>query len=74
MPRCHWRVQDLVNAMAEAGLSIREMEELQAVNASFWFSYDELQRQDAAKLEGINDWTQNPMAALPAWIAITAQK
>lgn len=74
MPHCHWRVQDLVNAMAEAGLSIRKMEELQAVNASFWFSYDELQRQDAAKLEGINDWTQNPMAALPAWIAITAQK
>lgn len=42
MPHGHWRVQDLVNAMTGAGLSIKEMEELQVVNASFWFLYEEL--------------------------------
>lgn len=74
MPQCHWRVQDLINAMTHAGLSIKEMAELQAVNASFWFSYEELIAQDEEKIAEINKWPQNPMAALPAWITILAQK
>ncbi len=74
IPQCHWRVQDLVNAMAEAQLTIREMQELKAVNASFWFSYDELLKQNMDEIEKINDWEYNPMAALPAWISIVAQK
>lgn len=74
MPDCHWRVQDLVNAMICAKLSIKEMEELQAVNASFWFSYGELLKQKKEEIEKINSWEYNPMAALPAWICIVAQK
>lgn len=74
MPCCHWRMQDLLNAHIRAGLTIRQVEELPAVNASFWFSYDELIRQNQDSLEGVNDWRQNPMAALPAWVSIVAQK
>ena len=74
MPDCHWRVQDLVNAMTEAQLSIKEIEELPAVDASFWFSYDELTRQNPDEMKNINRWEFNPMAALPAWISIAAQK
>lgn len=74
LPRLHWRVQDLVNAMSAASLSIREMAELSAVDASFWFTYDELKAQNPKELEQINDWKHNPMAALPAWISIAAQK
>lgn len=86
MPHCHWRVQDLVNAMTGAGLSLKEMQELQAVNASFWFSYQDLIKmeknipqnknipQKEELLASINDWKHNPMAALPAWISIVAQK
>lgn len=74
MPHGHWRVQDLVNSMTGAGLSIREMEELQAENASFWFSYEELIKQTSENLEKVNNWVDNPMAALPAWISIVAQK
>lgn len=74
MPHCHWRVQDLVNAMTGAKLCIKEMAELQAVNASFWFSYEELIKQDNEELAKINQWEHNPMAALPAWISIVAQK
>ncbi|BCN31660.1 class I SAM-dependent methyltransferase [Anaeromicropila herbilytica] len=74
MPHCHWRVQDLVNAMVSAQLSIKEIEELQAVNASFWFFYDELVKQNPEELININNWEQNPMAALPAWISIVSQK
>lgn len=74
MPNCHWRVQDLANAMIWARLSIREMKELQAVNASFWFSYEELIKQKKEELAEINNWEYNPMAALPAWISIVAQR
>jgi len=74
MPSCHWRVQDLINAMISAGLTIREMAELGAVNASFWYTYDELIQQSGERLQSINDWRKNPMAALPAWISIISQK
>lgn len=74
MPHCHWRVQDLVNAMIQARLPIIEMQELQAVNASFWFTHDELMKQNMDAIQKINHWECNPMAALPAWIAIVAQK
>lgn len=74
MPSCHWRVQDLVNANISAGLSIREMAELEAVNASFWYTYEELIRLSSDRLQTINDWKSNPLAALPAWITIVSQK
>lgn len=73
-PSCHWRVQDLVNANVHAGLAIRELAEMQAENPSFWYTYEELVKQDPDSLKNINDWTHNPMAALPAWIAIVSQK
>lgn len=53
---------------------IKEMAELEAVNASFWYTYDELTRQSSESLHSINDWESNPMAALPAWITIVSQK
>ena len=74
MPSCHWRVQDLVNANVYAHLSINEMAELRAINASFWFTYEELRKQDSDSIQRIDDWICNPMAALPAWIAIVSQK
>lgn len=74
MPSCHWRVQDLLNANISVGLSIKEMAELQAVNASFWYTYDELVKQNPDALADINNWQRNPMAAIPAWIAIVSQK
>ena len=72
LPQRHWRVQDLMNAMIGAGLSIRRVEELEAVDAAFWFPYEQLQKQNPEQLENVNCWRRNPMAALPAWIAIAA--
>lgn len=74
MPSCHWRVQDLVNANLSAGLSIKEVAELEAVDASFWYTYEELIKQSSEQIQSINDWKTNPMAALPAWITIVSQK
>jgi len=73
-PFCHWRVQDLINSMVLAGMDIKEIAELQAVNASFWYTYDELVKQNPDDLANVNDWKFNPMAALPAWLTIVSQK
>lgn len=74
LPHCHWRMQDLCNAMTGAQLRIVEMDELPSIDASFWFTYDELKEQQAEDLARINDWRHNPMAALPVWLSIAAQK
>ncbi|MBE7003938.1 MAG: class I SAM-dependent methyltransferase [Ruminococcaceae bacterium] len=73
-PELHWRLQDIVNAQVTAGLSICELAELPAANASFWFPFAELQKKSPEELEGINDWKKNPMAALPAWVTLVSRK
>ena len=73
-PDLHWRVQDIINSNISAGLSICEMAELPATDASFWYTYDELKSKSKDDIENINDWNHNPMAALPAWIAVIARK
>ena len=73
-PELHWRLQDLLNSQIKAGLSICELAELPATDASFWFPFAELREKSPAELEGINDWNRNPMAALPAWAAWVSKK
>ncbi len=73
-PSCHWRVSDLINAHTAAGLTVKEVAELPAVDASFWYTYDELVNIHTEEIKNINDWRHNPMAALPAWIAVAAEK
>ena len=73
-PDLHWRVQDIINSNISAGLNICEMAELPATDASFWYTYDELKSKSKDDIENINDWKHNPMAALPAWIAVVARK
>ncbi len=70
LPHLHWRMQDILNSMTGAGFSIERVEELPAVDPSFWFPYEQLQNQDPEQLKNINCWKQNPMAALPAWLSI----
>ena len=73
-PDLHWRVQDIINSNASAELHIAEMAELPALDASFWYTFEELKTKPEKETENINDWKCNPMAALPAWIALVSQK
>ena len=73
-PDLHWRLQDIMNSQISAGLSICELAELPAADASFWFTYAELQEKSPEELEGINNWKKNPLAALPAWLALVSKK
>ncbi len=74
LPAMHWRLQDLINAQIRAGLRLCELAELPAVDASFWFSWAELQHKCPEELEGINAWKRHPMPALPAWVALVSEK
>lgn len=73
-PDLHWRVQDIVNSNISAGLQITEMAELPAIDASFWYSFDELKTKTPTDIENLNDWKSNVMAALPAWLGLIARK
>ena len=73
-PDLHWRLQDIINSQVRAGLCLCELAELPAADASFWFSYAELQEKNPDELEEINDWKRNPLAALPAWLATVSKK
>ena len=73
-PDLHWRVQDIVNANAQAGLRILEMAEIPSKDASFWYTFEELRSKTDEETANIGDWTRNPMAAIPTWIAMIAQK
>ncbi len=73
-PNLHWRLQDILNSQIQAGLTVCELAELPATDASFWFTYAELQQKSPEELDGINDWNRNPMAALPAWLAVVSKK
>ena len=74
LPHLHWRIQDLLNAQVRAGFMVTELAELPAVDASFWYTYQELQTKTEQELKNINDPKENPMAALPAWIAFVSKK
>ena len=73
-PELHWRLQDVLNAQIRAGLRICEIAELPAADASFWYPYAERKNKRPEELEGLDDWRQNPMAALPAWLAWVSGK
>lgn len=67
-------MQDIINSNVSAGLNIIEMAEMSALDASFWYTYDELKSLKSEEHVTINDWKCNPMAAIPAWIGIVSQK
>jgi len=75
-----WRVMDIMNAIADSGLNIKHIEEMFAekdINWPFWISYQDIANgvnvtQD--ELDRMHDWKNNPMAALPNWLCIAAQK
>ena len=50
------------------------MAEIRSADASFWYTFDELKTKTAKETANINDWKHNPMAAIPAWIAMISQK
>ncbi|MCS7459414.1 class I SAM-dependent methyltransferase [Paenibacillus doosanensis] len=76
VPRLHWRMQDIVNAIISSGLSVKHIEEMFAEDGSFWVdeSTSEGDSLSAQELEDLRNWKLNSMAGLPQWVSIHAVK
>ncbi len=71
----HWRVQDIFNAMTDAGLMIEHMEEMYPEFGTYWFeSSGGRNGLSEEELRKLYDWKTNPLAAVPAWLSVCAQK
>lgn len=75
-----WRVQDIMNAMAEADLRFLRMEEMQDekdYEYPFWIPLEDAVNGVKAEKEEVDrmyDWRQNPAMALPQWLCIVCEK
>lgn len=75
-----WRVQDFLNAMADAGLRFIHMEEMhdeKDYDYPFWLPLEDAVngvKVDPAEVDRLYDWQQNPAMALPAWMCVVCRK
>ncbi len=69
--------------IAVLGGSIANKQHLQGISKQLGFnknrfeyflSYDEMKTNTEEETKDLNDWTRNPMAAIPAWLALISQK
>lgn len=76
VPRWLWRTQDIVNAVVEAGFTLRHMEEFHSVPADVTGNYLEPEEDPAHPNYGKNlyDWHENPWAALPQCLCLCSRK
>ena len=75
-----WRVMDILNAVMDSGLTVKHVEEMfdeKDYDWPFFISLEEKLKGATATREEVDrmyDWQNNPMAALPNWISIVANK
>lgn len=75
-----WRVQDLLNAMADAGLRFEHMEEMhdqKNYEYPFWLPLEDAVNGVTIPPEEVDrlyDWQQNPVMALPQWLCVVCRK
>jgi len=69
-----WRIQDIFNALFDAGFNMRHMEEFHPERGDWddWFYNNEA--EGLADAYRKHDWKQNPWAALPQWIGFSVVK
>jgi hypothetical protein len=76
VPTFKWRIQDIMNAIISSTLCVKNMEEMYAVDGSFWIdeSKDEVDTLSKQELNNLCNWQLNPLAALPQWLSLYATK
>ena len=74
VPNYAWRIMDIFNSVTNSGFVIEHMEEFhpKPSDNSLWFYKNEAEalRDEYKRF----DWKQNPWAALPQWIGLSAVK
>ena len=66
----NWRLQDILNPMAAAGLALAHIEEMNAEYGTFWVDEDKTQDMPAEELARLYNSKTNPLYALPQAISI----
>ena len=66
----NWTLADLLNPLAQAGLTLKKVVESPAQDPGFWNENSDAPDGDKALL----DWRQNPRAGLPVWLTIAAAR
>lgn len=75
-----WRVQDIMNAMAEGGLRFVHMEEMhdeKDYDYPFWLPLEDAVngvKVPKEEVDRLYDWRQNPTMAIPQWLCIVCEK
>lgn len=74
VPTYKWRLQDLVNAIARAGMHIEEIEEFYSKDPTFWIDeeLENIEDFEESTLKELLDWKTNPLAGLPQWVTIVS--
>lgn len=72
----HWRLQDILNSMLTSGIILKHLEEMhdEKEKGHFWFYETEREKMSDEEIESYYDINKNPLAALPQWFTICAQK
>ena len=72
----HWRMQDIMNAVAAAGFRIERLEEMSddREKGHFWFYEEERAAKTLHEIKDYYNWEVNPYAALPQWFTLNARK
>ena len=66
----NWTLADLLNPLAQAGLTLKKVVESPTQDPGFWQGSGDASDVD----ESLLDWTQNPRAGLPVWLTIAASR
>ena len=61
---------DLLNSLTDAGFTLRRLCECPAQDSRYWDGVPYL----AGSRPDLLDWRINPLAGLPVWLAVAAQK
>jgi SAM-dependent methyltransferase len=72
----HWRLQDILNAVASSHLRIEQIEEINddRQKGHFLFYEDVRAKMNKEEINRYYDWNVNPYAALPQWFTLCAKK
>ena len=66
----NWTLADILNPAADAGFVLRRVLERSAEDSNVWEGFSYTPGND----EGLLDWRENPLAALPVWLAVALQQ
>ncbi len=66
----NWTIADILNPLADEGFVLRRVLERPAGDPNFWGGSSYLPGDD----EKLLNWTENPRAALPAWLSAAVQR